>query len=109
MMTAFALLALSIVGAGFALWPLLGNRVAPMRVGREDSAIGRLELQQETLLTNLADLEFEHQMGKLSSDDYGPMRESLSQQAMAIMEKLDVLRQVGVTNPVAKSSSFAVK
>jgi hypothetical protein len=91
-MSALPLLLLAVVAIGYTLWPLLTGVSARMRTSRSDTAIGRLELRKEILLENLADLDFEHAMGKLAGEDHAALRASIEEQALAVLEQLEVLR-----------------
>jgi hypothetical protein len=91
-MSVLPLLLLAVVGIGFTLWPLLTGFAGRLRVSRSDTALGRLELRKEILLENLADLDFEHAMGKLAAEDHAALRASIEQQALAVLEQIEVLR-----------------
>ena len=52
-----------------------------IRIGLEDD--------KERLLLALRDLEFEHEMGKVSDGDYAAMRRRLEQQALDVIGALE--------------------
>ena len=91
-MSVLPLLLLAAIAIVFTLWPLLTGFTGRLRISRSDTAIGRLELRKEILLENLADLDFEHAMGKLSAEDHVVMRAAIEQQALAVLEQIEVLR-----------------
>jgi hypothetical protein len=90
-MTTFFLLALSAVGALFVLWPAMTGRRDDWHYSDEDTPLGRLATRREVLVGNLADLDFEFAMGKVSEEDYMSLRNSLKRQTLKIMEQMDVL------------------
>lgn len=91
-MNVIPLILLALVAAGFTLWPLLGQVSGRLRTSRSDTALGRLEMRKATLIENIADLDFEHAMGKLADEDHQALRATLEQQAMAALEQIEVLR-----------------
>ena len=94
------LLMMAAVAAGFTLWPLLSPAVRRLRVSREDTALGRLHASKQTLLENLADLDFEHAMGKLATDDHQVLRASVEQQAASVLAQIDALEGARGALPV---------
>nr|NIN67603.1 hypothetical protein [Anaerolineae bacterium]NIO70584.1 hypothetical protein [Anaerolineae bacterium] len=50
-----------------------------------------LEARREALYAALKDLEFDHEMGKLSAEDYAALRERYTVQAVAVLQQLDAL------------------
>jgi hypothetical protein len=76
---------------GYTLWPVLaGHRMRPP-TSRTDTPLGRQELRKDLILGNIADLDFEYAMGKLSDPDYRELRDALKAQAAAVMEQIGVL------------------
>jgi hypothetical protein len=92
-MLPFALAILSLIAAGFALWPILGGSTTVRFSSEKDSVLGRLLQRKRTLLDNLGDLELEHSMGKLPANDYENMRDTLELQAARVLEHIDLLQQ----------------
>jgi len=99
----FALLAL--VAILVALWPLLMGHSHNMSFSQEDTPLGRLMLRKEILLGNIADLDFEYEMGKLAADDYEVMRDSLKRQAAHVMEQIDTLGEGHAPAPASASAT----
>lgn len=60
---------------------------------KEDEALAgqreRLLSERESVFTALSDLEFDHQMGDISEEDYEPMRVAQRRKAVAILRELD--------------------
>ncbi|MAE69236.1 MAG: hypothetical protein CME06_02075 [Gemmatimonadetes bacterium] len=78
------------------LWVL-----APFRGGIEAAAeiridpLADLERERAALLRSVRDLDFDHQMGKLSDEDYRPLRDELRARGVAITKELDARRSAG--------------
>lgn len=89
----FFLLLIALAVGAFVLWPALAGPRSHWVFSEDDTPIGRLAVRKEVLVGNLADLDFEFAMGKLSEDDYRSIRESLKKQTLRVMEQLDVLVQ----------------
>jgi len=58
-----------------------------------DTPLGRLYQRKETLLQNIADLDFEYNMGKLAEEDFTQLRNGLKVQAMETMEQIELLEE----------------
>ena len=87
----FFLLLLSAAFALFVLWPAMKGNRDRWEYSDEDTPMGRLGTRKEVLVVNLADLDFEFAMGKVSEDDYMSLRNSLKRQTLKIMEQMEVL------------------
>lgn len=71
--------------------PLIEQRgVREKRVTRTDALLA----ERETILDALRDLDFDHAMGKLTTEDYTPQRLQLVARGAAVLRELDTL---GVT------------
>jgi hypothetical protein len=73
-------------------WIVLG----PLRRGssvdrREDDERAALEAAKEAKYREIKDAELDHQMGKLSDEDYHAIDEELRGQAIAILREIDKL------------------
>jgi cytochrome c-type biogenesis protein CcmI len=90
-MLILAMILLTVGTVAFVVWPAMRRWQPSYAFSEEDTASGRLALRKEILLGNIADLDFEHAMGKLAQEDYEQLRESLKRQAAQVMEALDVL------------------
>ena len=91
-MATFFLLALSLFALAFVLAPAISARRDQWEYSDEDTPLGRLATRREVLVGNLADLDFEFAMGKVSEEDYMSLRNSLKRQTLKIMEQMEVLR-----------------
>lgn len=56
--------------------------------GEEKSRLGFLYERKEQVYENLRDLNFEYKAGKLSDEDFNSMRESMEQEAAAILSEI---------------------
>ena len=102
-MLAFALVTMALLTAGYVLWPVLAGGEISFRLSREDTALGRLELQKQRLLDNIAELDFEHSMGKLAQSDYTTMRDGLEVAAAQTLEQIEMLEGArGELKPIAQ-------
>lgn len=101
----FVLVLVALVIGGFVVWPALAGPRSHWVFSEEDTPEGRLAVRKEVLMGNLADLDFEFAMGKLSEEDYRSIRESLKRQAMRVMEQIEVLGQ----SQVAEGGGRATK
>lgn len=75
--------------AGIVLWPLL-SRSAP-DVPVEDDRLTELISRKDGVLIAIKDLEFDHQVGKLSDEDYQRFNFRLRQQAIGYLQQIDKL------------------
>ncbi len=50
-----------------------------------------LDLAKERVLLTLKDLEFDHEMGKISEEDYVDLKARYEAEAVAVIEQLDAL------------------
>lgn len=91
-MSEFLFFILVAVSAGFSFWPYF-RRGTVATLSTRDTPLGRVEQRKETLLQNIAELDFEYNMGKLSEEDYQSLRGSLKAQAAEAIEQLDVLAE----------------
>ncbi len=77
---------LGLLGAGavivFLAWPWWAR---PSR----DSQKVTVDDRYEAVLTALRDLDFDHALGKVAEEDYGPLRQDLLVEAAGIMAQLD--------------------
>jgi hypothetical protein len=105
-MSTFLLLLMSLAAVGFVLAPLLSRQRDRWEYSDEDTPLGRLATRREVLVGNLADLDFEFAMGKVSEEDYMSLRNSLKRQTLKIMEQMDVIAAgEPVAVPEARASS----
>lgn len=91
MTTAVVVLVIGLPLAGFALWPLLrrggGGTVLPV----PPDAREQLAEQKRRVLRALRELEFEHEAGHVSDDDYRELRARYEAEAAEVIAELDRL------------------
>ncbi|HEX9641381.1 MAG TPA: zinc ribbon domain-containing protein [Candidatus Krumholzibacteria bacterium] len=107
-MLPFALAIISLVAAGFALWPVLNGSPAGALGGETDSVLGRLLQRKRTLFENLGDLELEHSMGKMPTQDYESMRDALELQAALVLEHIDLLQRTRASDNHDAAARFCI-
>jgi len=64
--------------------------------GEEKTRLGYLRERKESVYENLRDLNFEFRAGKVPESDYQSMRNSLEEEAAAIMAEIGRLESVAV-------------
>ncbi len=73
-------------------WAAASPLFAPAQdaTAREETPLHeRLRRQKEEALAGIRDAEFDHEVGKLSEDDYRSLRERLEAEALAAMTELE--------------------
>lgn len=86
------LVVIAVVAVGYPLVQEAGRRTTTAEGERQRA---ELEVRRETLYAALKDLEFDHEMGKLSAEDYAALRERYMVQAVAVLQQLDALAAEG--------------
>lgn len=87
------LVVIAVVAVGYPLVQETRRRTTTMAEGERQRA--ELEARREALYAALKDLEFDHEMGKLSAEDYAALRERYTVQAVAVLQQLDALAAEG--------------
>ncbi|MGA7687038.1 MAG: hypothetical protein WCC32_01785 [Terriglobales bacterium] len=64
--------------------------------GEEKTRLGYLRERKDSVYENLRDLNFEYRAGKIPDADYQSMRNSLEEEAAAIMAEIGRLEMVAV-------------
>jgi hypothetical protein len=106
-MTLFLVLA-SAAAIIFVVWPAVRGTQLRWEYSDEDTPLGRLAVRKDVLVGNLADLDFEFEMGKVTEEDYRSLRDSLKRQTLKIMEQMEVLASgepATVAPPAVKSGT----
>jgi hypothetical protein len=85
---ALAIITLALVVAWIVLGPL---RRGPGVDRREDDRLAPLEAAKEAKYREIKDAELDHQMGKLSDEDYRSIDDELRGQAIEILKEIDRL------------------
>ncbi len=85
------LFALLIAGAAlvYTLWPLLRQDAPLLPV--EDDRLTELLARKDSALRALKDLEFDHQVGKISDEDFQRFNYRLSRQAVGLIQQVEKL------------------
>jgi hypothetical protein len=86
----FALL-IAALAVSFVIWPLLGGPLGAKRTVLVDEAGPLTELMQrkDMLLLSIKELEFDHQTGKLSDEDFQRLDQRLRQQAIGLLRQIE--------------------
>lgn len=69
-------------------------RPVPVVTTEEKTRLMYLYERKEQVYENLRDLNFEYKAGKLSDDDFNSMRESMEQDAAAVLAEIDQLERL---------------
>jgi NADH pyrophosphatase NudC (nudix superfamily) len=87
----FLLVVVVILIAMFVARPFWGKRRI-LTVSTEEHETSSLLAERDRLLTALQELDFDHTLGKIPSEDYPGMRAGLLQNASETLRRLDVLQ-----------------
>jgi hypothetical protein len=90
---ALVILSLAVIAA--LLHPLIVSAARDRRVSRGPSELDALLRRKAMLYANMKDLEFEHQMGKLSEADYARLRSEDRAEAARLLQEIDALEDAG--------------
>jgi hypothetical protein len=83
---AIALL-LSLAALAFVLWPLFSAKVKPYHT--ENDELSELLVRKGGIMAAIKDLEFDHQVGKVSEEDYQRFDARLRRQAIIYMQQIE--------------------
>lgn len=92
---ALSLVAFTLVGAGLAgtaVYRMLAPLVADFEMGTplvDGRTRAALERDKHLVLRSLKELEFDRAMGKISAEDFEPMRDRLRARALRLIRQLD--------------------
>lgn len=86
----FVLAILVLVGA-YVLRPL--SEPAATGVGRPQPKLSRLQAQRERVLDAIQELDADHALGKVLTENYRGLRRQLALQGAAVMRQIDELEQ----------------
>jgi len=90
----FVLALLITLGAfAFVVRPLVDREVPLLLV--EDDRLTDLLARKDSALRALKDLEFDHQVGKISDDDFARLNSRLSRQAMSLLQQIERIAPEG--------------
>lgn len=88
-------LLIALSALGYVLWPLVSQDAPLLPV--EDSRLADLLARKDTALRAIKDLEFDYQVGKISDEDYQPLRNRLNRQAITLLQQLERLTPESAT------------
>ena len=89
-----AVLMLMLAAIAVVAWPLLNSAKAPAAADGELSPeLEELTGQRDTAYRAIKELEFEHQLGNLSQQDYQALRERYRTEAAGILRQLERARR----------------
>jgi hypothetical protein len=80
-------LLLSLAALLWVLWPLFSAKVKPYHT--EDEDLIELIVRKDGIMVAIKDLEFDHQVGKISEEDYQRFDARLRRQAIAYMQQIE--------------------
>lgn len=99
---------------GLALTVMVGALIAQPFIERRGmrekqvTAAEALLAEREALLVALRDLDFDHAVGKITTEDYTPQRAQLAAQAVAVLKQMDALGLSPATETVEAQIERAV-
>ena len=70
-----------------------------LQLGPEKTRVSYLRERKEAVYENLRDLNFEYKAGKFPEDDYLSMKNSLEEEAAAILSEISRLEEAARTAP----------
>ncbi len=103
----FLLLAVCIFVGLFVALPFLERRRTTI-VSAEEKELSSLLAERDRLITALQELDFDHALGKIPSEDYPAMRSGLLQRASDVLRRLDAHQPEGAVTGDAESRVEAV-
>jgi hypothetical protein len=103
----FLLLSVCLLTGLFIARPFLERRRVTS-VSADDQQLSALLAERDRLITALQELDFDHTLGKIPSDDYPAMRTSLLQRASDVLRSLDILQPQNSDDSDAESRVEAV-
>jgi hypothetical protein len=88
---------LMVIAALFALYPIVSKRRYLYDIENEFSGgdvrrLNYLNAKKDLVLDNLKELEFEHDMDKLSEEDYARLRNDYMEEAESVVREIDQLK-----------------
>lgn len=88
----FALL-IAFGALAFVVWPMVDQEMPLLVI--EDDQLADLLARKDSALRALKDLEFDHQIGKISDEDFTRLNYRLSQQAMRLLQQVERISPEG--------------
>ena len=103
----FLLFSVCLLTGLFIARPFLERRRVSI-VSANDQEISALLAERDRLIMALQELDFDHTLGKIPSQDYPAMRANLLQRATDVLRKLDALQPQNIDSMDAESRVEAV-
>jgi len=103
----FLLFSVCLLTGLFVARPFLERRRVSI-VSANDQEISALLAERDRLIMALQELDFDHTLGKIPSQDYPAMRANLLQRATDVLRKLDALQPQNIDSMDAESRVEAV-
>jgi len=94
-LTLLIALLLSLAAVAWAAWPLL--KPGPPAVIVEDDKLVELLGRKDAVVAAIKDLEFDYNVGKLSTDDYERYDQRLRRQAVGLMQQIEQIAPESVS------------
>lgn len=88
-MTLLLALLLSLGALAYVLWPIVSQKMPAMPV--ENDELADLLARKDRALRSIKELEFDHQVGKISDEDFQRFNFRLSRQAIALIQQVEKL------------------
>ncbi len=107
MTVAIVALLVGLPAAAFTLWPLLSSRRARALLPVPPDAREQLLEQKRQALGTLRELEFEHEAGHVSDDDYADLRARYEAETAQILTELDRLGPAPATATAPEAAARA--
>ena len=85
--TLLSALLVSLLALAYVVLPLLTRQAPLLQV--EDDRLTDLLARKDGALRAIKDLEFDHQVGKISGEDYARFHQRLSRQAIVLIQQLE--------------------
>lgn len=78
-----------------------------LSLGPEKTRLNYLRERKEAIYENLRDLNFEYKAGKFPDSDYQAMKNSLEEEAAAVLAEVAQLEQIAADAPVLRTRKGA--
>lgn len=103
----FLLFAVVVFVGLFIARPFMERRRTAV-VSAEEQELSSLMAERDRLISALQELDFDHNLGKIPTEDYPSMRSNLMQRASDVLRRLDILQPQGTSSADAESRVEAV-
>ncbi len=95
MVTIIVFVLLTAVISTYVIMPLIQARSRKVDLGRESSNHRAIDLieRKESIYSAIKEIEFDHEMGKISEDDFKELRQQYKQEAVDLLKKIDTFQK----------------